>query len=189
MSARAAPWPPGRGADDVRHRPAPRPPRRRGRPPGPHAAAPAGLPHRRPCRRCPRTASRVSPSTPRARWPCRCTPWRTGSSPSWRARCCVDADCRAEITPTVRPARRAITMPAPSLMSKRLDSLPSACTMTPPSVSTPSTSNSSTRMRRARVRRSRRPTRAIRTAPSARGRGCAARRCGRSLARRPSAPT
>src|SRR6202040_2085698 len=60
-----------------------------------------------------------------------------------------EADVRAERKPTCRPARCAHTMAIPSRMPKALLSVPSACTTTRPSVSTPSTSNSSSLMRAA----------------------------------------
>ena len=78
------------------------------------------------------------------------TPCWTMRTASWAARCAVAPDDREDSRPTGRPARWAQTIAAPSLMWKPLDSLPSACIITMPSVSTPSTSKSSSLMRRAR---------------------------------------
>src|SRR5436190_5041672 len=62
--------------------------------------------------------------------------------PSCAARCAVAAELRADNNPTLSPARCcAQTIAVPSLISKRLLSVPSAWSRILPSVSTPSTSN------------------------------------------------
>ena len=73
------------------------------------------------------------------------TPCETMRIPSWAARCAVAPDVLADRRPTERPARCAHTSAAPSRMWKLLDSDPSACISTAPSVSTPSTSKSKSR--------------------------------------------
>ena len=150
ISSRTAPRPPRGRADPVHGRPDLRDGIGRRRRQAAARQAPADRAGRRPCTtRLPRSVRHRSGS---ARTPSACSPRPAGrcgrrAAPRdapWRP------DDRADSRPTGRPARWAQTIAAPSLMWKPLDSLPSACITTTPSVSTPSTSKSSSRMRRAR---------------------------------------